>query len=207
MAKYIAARALTTADQAAYKYTTYFYRCDEDLEYEDLFNPRIWIHHGGTKLKPADVIRVTHPRGIFDVQVTVRSVEAGGVVMDYFGGRPPKGIDPFQVADIERNAAMRIVPCPIARDGLPEVRTNYQHKTKWRVLGLGMEEVKKDFPTEDEAKIYMNIYLNDIRMRLPTAEEILAEQTIRQAAAEARDAAVAPKPAKTPNKPQDQPSA
>lgn len=203
MAKIIAARALTTADQASFKYMEYFYICDEDLEYEDLFNPRNWIHHGAPKMRVADVIRVRHPKGTFDVQVTVRSIEAGGLVMDYFGGRPPAGIDPFQVADLERNAAMRVVPCPVARDGLPEVRTNYTHKTKWRVLGLGMEEVKKDFPTEDAATLHMNQYLVDIRMRLPTTEELLAEQKLRAAMAEARDAAAAPKSAKPAEKKPD----
>jgi hypothetical protein len=127
--------------------------------------------------------------------------------MDYFGGRPPAGVDPFQVADIERNAAMRIIPCPIARDGLPEVRTNYQHRTKWRVLGIGMEEIKRDFATEAHATIFMNQYLDDMRMRLPTEAELLAEQKLRIALGEARDEAAKPKSPKTPEKPQDQPPA
>lgn len=205
MPKEISANALTNADTVAFKYNEYFYQCDEDLAYEDLFNPRCWRHH--PNLKPADVIRVRHPKGDFDVQVTVRSVTAGGSVMDYFGGRPPAGVDPFQVADIERNAAMRIIPCPIARDGLPEVRTNYQHRTKWRVLGVGMEEIRRDFATEAHAIIFMNQYLDDIRMRLPTEAELLAESELRKKLGEARDEAVKPKTPKSPEKPQDQPPA
>jgi hypothetical protein len=175
----LSARALTTADIAPQKYTSYFAIVHENDDYNCLFHPIFLQHH--KKLKPYDVIRYVHPAGHFDVYVTVRAVVAGGVTVDFHGGRPPQGIDPYKVAEDELAAAMKIRVCPIDKDLKPVIRVEFIPRTKWRVIGLSNQEVARDIPTKLEAEIEMGRYLNDVRMRLPTPEELMAEMQLRQA--------------------------
>lgn len=184
--KRLRARGLTTADIAAQRYTEYFELVDDGVEYADLFHPAFYEHH--KKLRPHDIIRLVHPAGDFDVFVTVQGVIAGGIVVNFLGGRPPKGIDPYAVAEEERAAALRVTVVPIMADGRPAVYIQHLAKTKWRVIGLNNTEVKRDIATKEEAEVEMAIYLNAIRMRLPTAEEILAELQLREKMLEAKEA-------------------
>lgn len=177
--KYLRPGGLTTADIAVQRYTQYFEEVGADVTYEDIFHPSFWRHH--KKLRRFDVIRLAHPRGDFDIFVTVRAVVAGGVTVDFHGGRPPKGIDPYTVAEEELAAAMKIRTVPIGNDGRPSVFIQHLPKTKWRVIGLNSTEVKRDIATKEEAEVEMAIYLSDIRMRLPTEEELLAELKLREA--------------------------
>jgi hypothetical protein len=177
--KRLRARGLTTADIAAQKYTNYHEIVEENVEFHELFDPSFYEHH--KRVKPYDVLRLTHPAGLFDVYVTVRSVIPGGVTVDYHGGRPPKGFDPYKVAEDELGAALQIKVCPIDRDGRPVVKVEHTPKTRWRVIGLNSTEVTRDIATKLEAEIAMAHYLNDIRMRLPTPEELMAEIKLREA--------------------------
>jgi hypothetical protein len=176
--KYLRAAGLTNADISVQKYTSYIEEVGADVAYEDVFHPSFWRHH--KKLRRHDVIRLVHPRGDFDIYVTVRAVVGGGVVVDYHGGRPPEGVDSYAVARDELSAAMKIRPVPIAADGKPAVFIEHLPKTKWRVIGLNRTEIKRDIATQEEAQIEMSLYLNEIRMRLPTPEEILAELQLRE---------------------------
>lgn len=194
------AGGLTTADHAPQKYTQYFEIVGHEVEYADLFHPSFYAHH--RKLRPYDVIRLVHPDRSFDVYVTVLAVVAGGVTVDFHGGRPPKGVDPYKVAEEERAAAMRMQVVPIGADGYPVVFVQHLPKTKWRVIGLNSTEVKRDIASKEEAEVEMGRYLADIRMRLPTPEELLAELQLREAMMEAEQAqaaqAAASKPAGKP---------
>ena len=75
---------------------------------------------------------------------------------------------------------MRIQVVPIGADGRPVVFIEHLPKTKWRVIGLNRTEVKRDIATKEAAEVEMAMYLSDIRMRLPTPEEILAELEMRE---------------------------
>lgn len=184
--KRLRAGGLTTADIAPQKYTEYFEIVGSDVTYEDLFHPSFYVHH--KKLKPFDRIRLVHPERDFDVFVTVRAVLAGGVTVDFHGGRPPRGIDPYKVAEEELAAALKIQVVPIGADGRPVVFIQHLPKTKWRVIGLNSTEVKKDIATKEEAEVEMALYLADIRMRLPTPEETLAELQLREKLMDAEQA-------------------
>lgn len=177
--RYLRAGGLTPADIASQKYTHYFEEVGSDVTYSDLFHPNFYRHH--RKLRPFDIIRLVHPNRDFDVFVSVRQVIAGGVTVDFFGGRPPKGVDPYKVAEEELAAAMMIQVVPIDASGKPTVFVQHLPRTKWRVIGLANTEIKRDIATKEEAEVVMFGYLADIRMRLPTNEELLAEIEVREA--------------------------
>lgn len=163
---------LTTADIAAQKHATYFEKLPEDVEYADCFNPSFWRHH--KKLRPFDVIRLARVDFAFDIYVTVRQVVAGGVVVDYHGGRPPEGVNPYEAAASALSDAMRIRIAPIADNGKPAIRIEFTNKTQWRVLGLNNHEVARDIASRDMAEVELANYLQSIRMRNPTDEELAA---------------------------------
>ena len=169
---------LRPTDIAAQKYTTYFDVVPEDVDYADVFHPGFWRHHA-PRLKKFDVIRLAHAGDKFDVYVTVARVIATGVVVDFHGGRPPAGVDPFKVAAEQLADAMKIKVAPIGTDGKPVVRVNHTPKTLWRVVGLNSDEVERNIPTKELAEARMGIYLNEIRMRNPTDDELVAEMKRR----------------------------
>lgn len=179
--KYLRAGGLTTADHAVQKYTTYFEVVPEDVEYDDIFFPAFYRHHKA-RLKAWDMIRIVHARGDFDIFVTVRQVIAGGVVVDFHSGRPPVELaDPRAAAAKSLQKSLEIKTVPIGKDGLPVVRIEWLQKTKWRLLGLQSEEVKRDMATKDEAETELAKYLHTIRMRLPNEAELKAEAEKRLA--------------------------
>jgi hypothetical protein len=176
---------------ADFNYTSWFEVVDDSNTFEDIFDPRFWQHQVGSQgLKTRDLVRLVHPRGLFDIVVVIRTKMAGGIMVDYYGGIPPEGIDPRVVAADELNAAMKIKPCPIDRDGRPVAQIHYTAKTNWRIIGLNSAEVKRDIPSKAEAENELAIYLNSMRMRLPTAEEIAAELELRSELAKAKQAQV-----------------
>lgn len=179
--KALRAGGLNTADLAEQKYRTYCEILPEDVAYADVFHPAFWRHH--KKLKPNDVVRLIQAKGDFDIFVTVRHVVAGGVVVDFLYGRTPAGIDVEKIAEETEAALKAIEVVPVAQDGKPVVRIEYLPKTKWRLLGLGSEEVERDLSSKDQAETRMAIYLHQIRMRLPTDAEILSEVKLRESEA------------------------
>jgi hypothetical protein len=172
--KCLSAKALGNPALAEQHYSTYYEMVQEDVGYEDLFHPAFWRHHKA-KLKPLAIVRVRRSDSAYDVFLTVRTVIAGGVVMEYHGGRPPRGIDPFKVEADARAEAMKMQIAPIGANGKPVIRAEYLPKTKWRVIGLGSEEIKRDLPTREAAEAELAMYLHAINMRNPTDEELLAE--------------------------------
>lgn len=187
--KYLRPGALTNASLREQTYADYFEMLPEDVGYEDIFHPAFWRHH--KNVKPFTMIRVRRADGAFDVDLTVRTPVAGGLVMEFRGGRPPVGVDPYKVESDARAEAMRMRVAPIAGNGKPVIRIEYLPKTKWRVIGLGSEEIKRDLPTRDAAESELAIYLHTINMRNPTEDELLAEIKRRADVA----AAAAQKPA------------
>jgi hypothetical protein len=171
---------LRSTDNAAQRYATYFEVVPEDVGYEDIFHPGFWRHHG-PRLRKFDVVRLAHAADKFDIYVTVVRIIATGVVVDFHGGRPPAGVDPFKVAAEQLADAMKVKTAPIGLDGKPVVRVNHTPKTMWRVLGLNSDEVERNIPTRELAEARMGIYLNEIRMRNPTDDEIVAEMKRRAA--------------------------
>lgn len=173
--KHLSPNALTTADIATQRYTTYFTEVAEDVEYEDVFNPSYWMHHVGTRLKVFDIVRLVHVRGTFDIDVTVRSIVAGGVVVQFRSGLPPEGVNPYEVSAEAVKEAMRVKVCPIDRNtGKPIIYIQHTPRTRWRVIGLNGVEVVRDLTTKEQAETRMALYLNEVRLRLPTDAELLA---------------------------------
>jgi hypothetical protein len=179
-------KCLSRAAQTDMSMVHFFEIISEDIPYEDIFHPAFWRHH--KNLKPFTMIRLRRSDGAFDVDVTVRTVVASGAVVEFRGGRPPIGIDPYKIENSVRAEAMRQQVAPIGADGQPVIRVQYLPKTKYRVLGLGSEEIERDIPSKEIAETRMAIYLNTINMRNPTEEEILAEVRRRATAVAAANA-------------------
>lgn len=188
--KYLRPGALTNASLREQTYADYFEMLPEDVDYEDIFHPAFWRHH--KNVKPFTMVRVRRADGAFDVDLTVRTPVAGGLVMEFRGGRPPRGVDPYKVESEVRAEAMKMRVAPIGGNGKPVIRIEYLPKTKWRVIGLGSEEIKRDLPTRDAAESELAIYLHTINMRNPTEEELLVEMKRRTDAAVAAQKAAAP---------------
>ena len=173
--KQLISTALTNADLAPQRYNTFFVDIPDDVEYDHIFAPAFWAHHVGGRVKINDLIRCVHVRGTFDIFVAVRSVSAGGMQVEFHSGLPPKGIDPYKVSAKAREEAMRVKPCPIDRTtGQPVVRINHTPRTHWRLIGLNGAEIERDMPTRERAEVRMGLYLDEMRLRLPTDAEIAA---------------------------------
>jgi hypothetical protein len=170
--KTLPADRLSRASMADMTFLHYFEILPEDVEYQDLFDPSFWRHHVTTKVH--SIIRCRSPLGTFDVDLTVKAQVAGGLVMEFRGGRPPAGVNPYEVESEAYKEFKRIKVAPIGNDGKPQIRVEHLPKTKWRVLGLGATEISRGHETRIEAETVMNNYLNSINMRNPSAEELHA---------------------------------
>jgi len=179
--KTLSARALTNASLAEQQYAVYLEMIPETVEYEEIFYPTYWQHH--KKVKPYTMIRVRRLDHAFDVFVTVRTPVAGGLVVEFHSGRPPAGVDPYAVQNAVHAEAAKLKMAPIGQDGKPAIRIEFLPKIKWRVIGLGSEEIQRNIETREQAEIVMDNYLRSISMRQPTDEECLAEMKRRTAAA------------------------
>jgi hypothetical protein len=176
----LSARAMTNASLAEQTYATYLEMLPETIEYDQIFYPTFWRHH--KKLRPYTMIRLRRVDGAFDVFVTVRTSVAGGLVVEFHSGRPPRGVDPYALESEVHAEAAKLKVAPIGRDGKPVIKVEFLPKIKWRVLGLGSEEIQRNIETRDQAEIAMADYLRAISMRNPTDEELLAESKRRAAA-------------------------
>jgi hypothetical protein len=182
--------ALTNASLAEQTYAQYFELIPETVEYEDIFYPTYWRHH--KKVRPYTIIRLRRLDHAFDVDLTVRTPVAGGLVVEFRGGRPPAGVDPYEVQSAVHAEAAKLKIAPIGQDGKPVIKMEFLPKIKWRVLGLDSEEIARNIETRDQAEIVLADYLRSISMRNPTDEELLAEAKKRTAAAVAAQKAAAP---------------
>jgi hypothetical protein len=188
--KVISAKCLTRSSQYDMTVKQLFEILPEDIEYQDLFHPGFWRHHVG--LGPNTLVRLRHALGDFDVIVNVVHKVANGLLVEFFSGRPPRGIDPYKVETDARNEALRLVVAPIAPDGKPVCRTQFLPKTDFRVLGLGGAEVQRNIKTQKEAEVVLANYLVALNMRNPTDDELIAHAKTRTAAAEAASKESAP---------------
>jgi hypothetical protein len=188
--KTLTARALTNASLAEQTYATYLEMLPETVEYDEIFYPTFWRHH--KKIRPYTMIRLRRVDHAFDVFVTVRTPVAGGLVVEFHSGRPPAGVDPYAVQSAVHAEAAKLKVAPIGQDGKPQVKIEFLPKIKWRVLGLGAEEIARNIETRDQAEIVMSDYLRSISMRNPTDEELLAEVKRRATAAAAAQKTTAP---------------
>jgi len=182
--------ALTNASLAEQTYASYFELLPETVEYEDIFYPTFWMHH--KKVRPHTIIRLRRLDHAFDVLVTVRTAIAGGLVVEFHSGRPPAGVDPYAVESAVRAEASKLTVAPIGSDGKPVIKMEFLPKTKWRVLGLGSEEIQRNIETREQAETVLLDYLRSVNMRNPTDEELLAEAKKRTAAVVAAQKAAAP---------------
>jgi len=147
---------------------------DDKIEFADLFASTFWHHHQNTLL-PNDVIRVRRRDGAYDCEITVTGKAENGAVrvepwplypsdkaVDQASAQPTGMVDlPLQVV-------------PVHSDGEPRARCQYLPATRWRVLGWDGHEVSRDHETEAKARESLTKYLSDLRMRMPTAEELAA---------------------------------
>jgi hypothetical protein len=153
---------------------------DETITYSDLFHRQFWRHH--MNLRPNSLVRLRHPLGTFDVILNIVHKVAGGLQVEFFAGRPPRGVDPYKIEAEAREADMKLTVAPIAADGKPICKVQYTAKTKWRVLGLGGSEIQRDIGTQREAEAILVNYLTSLNMRNPTDDELLAHATKKAAA-------------------------
>lgn len=166
--------AFAPQDQAHFKFNYYFEVLGPDAEFKDIFDPAFWIH-AKRKLKQNDIIRLLAHDRSFDIHVTVTSVPAGGVMMRYLYGDPGPGVDnPYAYVRDLRTEKGEPRAVPITRAGKSMVRVEFIPATKWRVLGLNGDTVKRDLASKEEAEVAMDAYLREINMRLPTEAELAA---------------------------------
>jgi hypothetical protein len=171
--KYISARALN--ETADYVYTRYCVEIPPSMKIEDLFIPITWAHVRN-QLAKHDIVRVIAEDGSFDIDLTVREVEVGGVHMTprpHIGGL--SGGDALsELTTIAAEATPATVP--IGADGMPVVRVEWLPATKWRVLGISGGEVSRDHKTESEAIQAMHKYLASAGLQMPALASIEAEE-------------------------------
>lgn len=153
---------------------------DETITYSDIFDRSFWLHH--MNLRPNSLVRLRHPLGAFDVIVNVVHKVAGGLVVEFFAGRPPRGVDPYKVEAEALAEALKLKAAPIGADGKPVCKVQYLAKTKWRVLGLNGNEIQRDIGSQKEAEAILANYLTGMNMRNPTEDELLAHANSKAAA-------------------------
>lgn len=154
---------------ADYKRQSWFEVLPPGITFEDLFDPKLWGNFTG-KLKKYDIVRVCAEDGSFDVELTVRAIDVGGIHMQVFPHfRGKSGEAALEAASAaQEESAIKVVP--IARDGLPVVRVEYKNATKWRLLGLN-GEVERNFESEGDALKAMAVYLDTARLVMPDPEK------------------------------------
>lgn len=187
--KYLRPGALTNASLVEQTYAQYFELIPETVDYEEIFYPTYWRHH--KKVRPYTIIRLRRLDHAFDVFITVRTPVAGGLVVEFHSGRPPAGVDPYEVQSAVHAEAAKLKIAPIGRDGKPVIKIEFLPKIKWRVLGLDSEEIARNVETREQAETMLADYLRSISMRNPTDEELLVEAKKRTAAAAQKAAAPA----------------
>ncbi len=181
--KVMPAKCLKRSSQFDMTVAQFFEILSEDVRYQDVFNPMFWQHHVAT-IQPNTLVRLRHSLGEFDVVVNVVHRVANGLLVEFFSGRPPRGIDPYKVESEARAEALRVVVGPIAADGKPVCRVQFLPKTDFRVLGLGGAEIQRGIKTHKEAEVVLANYLAGLNMRNPTDDELLAAAQARVKAAE-----------------------
>ena len=164
MVKYIAATQLN--ETADYNYTRWMVIIPQNIAFEDLFVPVTWAHVRN-KLSKHDVIRVVAQDGSYDMDLTVRQIEVGGVHMlvrphmDGIAGAEAL----TKAAERAKEAAPKVVP--LDGEGNPVVKVQYLPATKWRVIGINGGEVSRNHDTEADAIEAMNAYLASSGLSMP----------------------------------------
>jgi hypothetical protein len=135
----------------------YCIRLGPDVSYDDLFIPKNWAKCN-KQMHPYDVIRVIGHNDEFDVELTVTLITPAGATMRLRHKLPGQ-------SDTERT----FVPAP------PEVRLQFTAATRWRLLGVGNEEIKRGM-SKPEADVELQQYLKDAGLYLLnpiSAEEVI----------------------------------
>ncbi len=188
--KAMSPRSMSRASHYDMTVTQIFEIVPEDIQYSDIFHPAFWMHHLNTR--PYSLIRVRHALGVFDVIVNVVHKVSGGLLVEFFSGRPPRGIDPYKVQDDVRVEAMKMTVAPIGADGKPVCKVQFLPKTQFRVMGLGGAEIQRDIKTQKEAEAVLANYLVGLNMRNPTDDELLDHAKAKVRAMEAASKENAP---------------
>lgn len=164
MTNYLPAHALSRADCADYKTTAYVETLAPGILFDEVFNPLFWQHHKA-KLKLNDTIRLIANDRSFDIDVTVASVNRGGVTVELRGGRLPAGVDDAQAArQTAMQKAMERKPVPVDKiTGKPVIRIDHTPKTKWRLIGIDKTELKRNME-KHEAEAELEQYLKEMNM-------------------------------------------
>ncbi len=168
MIKYVPARALN--ETADYIYTRFCVEVPPDMVLEDLFTPIAWAHVRN-RLQKHDIVRCIAEDGSFDVDLTVREIEVGGVHMvprPHIGGLSGgKALD--KLSKIASSSTPNKVP--LDSEGRPVVKVQFLPATKWRVIGMSGHEVSRGHKSEAEAVQAMHKYLASAGLEMPKLSE------------------------------------
>ena len=118
------------------------------VSYDDLFAPRTWVECRGS-LHPYDIVRVIAHDDSFDVELTVVQLSLAGAVMRLRHKMPGDDASP-----------RRMAPAPLGKDGRSIVRLQFTPATKWRLIGLDNQELKRNL-TKPEADRELAKYLEE----------------------------------------------
>lgn len=145
----------------------------DGIVFDDLFRPDFWVHHTGPRgLKTGDIVRVRARDGSFDCHLCVAATPKGGIIMEIWP-KYPTGADAAALkaaAETAESARPRVVP--FLPNGKVAVRVEHTTATKWRVIAINQAEHSRDHDTKEQAEKAMYAYLDELRMVLPSAEEI-----------------------------------
>ena len=124
--------------------------------------------------------------GEYDVQLSVtHKLDNGEMVCELFPKLPSR----FAAGALNELAATGRVKAtskptvvPLSdTDGMPKVRVEFLEATKWRVRGVTGDEISRDHKSEADALKYMQRYLDQMNLTLPSEAEIDAKKAEIQA--------------------------
>jgi len=173
--KYIPAKSMN--ETADYVFTRYVVEIPPNMGIEDLFKPISWAHFSTGRLQKYDTVRCIAENGSFDIDLTVRTVEVGGVHMvqrPHVNGKCGAAAM-AELDEIAEKSTPTLVP--LDTDGRPVVRVEFLPACKWRVIGLEGGEVSRGHKTEAAAIKAMNEYLKSAGLlmpKVPAAEKEVA---------------------------------
>lgn len=170
MEKNLPATALAHPEFAGVTHAQYFVRLPAGHVFEDLFAPRYWAHFY-RRLRVNDLVRVKANDDSFDFLLSVRSVAQGGIDVEIWPKFPAGSGAEAAAAAGKEASVMRQNVVPVVR-GQVGVRIE-SVGSRYRVIGLDQTSVS-DHGSEREATLARDLYLDKLRLRLPTPEELSA---------------------------------
>lgn len=201
MAKYLKADAWKnfSPNLGGQEWGMYSTVLDANASFDDLFVPAFWKHHasGTHALIEGDLVRVRASDRSFDVDMAVERVVPGGLEVSLRGGRVPiefKGMHSDEIREIFAKDESEFDVTGMDHDGKPVPRVEWMERLQvYRVIGNDNDVIETDIKAKRKADDRLDKYLRELRLRLPTQDEMAKHKEEQAAKADARRATSARK--------------